>query len=102
MCWFCGKRKICTAPNDGFQLNSTPQQNPSFSVSCAVPRSGRTLQNFLYKLVQLGADADEIERMQKVLSETKRLSTGNIEEVFSFLGKFPEDTPRCFSVFVDR
>lgn len=102
MCWFCGKRKICTALNDGSQLNSTPQPNPSFSVSCAVPRSGRTLQNFLYKLVQLGADADEFERMQKVLSETKRLSTGSIEEVFSFLGKFPEDTPRCFSVFVDR
>ena len=55
-------------------MNSTPQQNPSFSVSCAVPRSGRTLQNFLYKLIQLGADSDEIES----IVEDNKLKQGKL------------------------
>ena len=86
----------------GMLLNQFAKHHPPFSVSCAVPRTGRTLQNFLNKLTRLGADAVEIEQMQTVLSESKIRSTNVIEDAFLQLQHLPEGTPKCFSVFVDR
>ena len=36
---------------------------PSFDGTCAIPRTGRTLHNFLNKLKILGADSEEIEKI---------------------------------------
>ncbi|MEC7562161.1 MAG: hypothetical protein VX662_00565, partial [SAR324 cluster bacterium] len=72
------------------------------TVSCAVPRSGRTLQNFLSRLKTLVSDSGEIGGMLKILSEGKKNSTGDIEQAFSQLSQLPDHVPKCFSVFVDR
>ncbi|MDP6330096.1 MAG: hypothetical protein QGF55_04495 [SAR324 cluster bacterium] len=72
------------------------------TVSCAVPRSGRTLQNFLSRLKPIVSDSGEIVAMQKVLSEGKKKSTQDIEEAFSQLNQLPRNVPKCFSVFIDR
>ena len=75
---------------------------PSFDVTCAVPRTGRTLHNFLRKLKSLGVDSDEIDQILKVLSDSKRKSSPNLQEALDFLQGISEDSPPCFSISVDR
>ena len=75
---------------------------PTFDVTCAVPRTGRTLHNFLSKLKRLGADNEEIEQILKVLSASKRRSTPDMQEALNFLQEISTEAPPCFSISVDR
>ena len=75
---------------------------PSFDVTCAVPRTGRTLHNFLSKLKKLGADSEEIEQILKILSSSKRRSTPDMQEALNFLQEISTEAPQCFSISVDR
>ena len=75
---------------------------PSFDVTCAVPRTGRTLHNFLSKLKKLGADSEEIEQILKILSSSKRRSTPDMQEALNFLQEISKKAPPCFSISVDR
>ena len=75
---------------------------PTFDVTCAVPRTGRTLHNFLSKLKRLGADSEEIGQILKVLSASKRRSTPDMQEALNFLQEISTEAPPCFSISVDR
>ena len=75
---------------------------PTFDVTCAVPRTGRTLHNFLSKLKKLGADSEEIEQILKILSISKRRSTPDMQEALNFLQEISKKAPPCFSISVDR
>ena len=75
---------------------------PTFDVTCAVPRTGRTLHNFLSKLKKLGADSEEIEQILKILSISKRRSTPDMQEALNFLQEISKEAPPCFSISVDR
>ncbi len=75
---------------------------PSFDVTCAVPRTGRTLHNFLRKLKTLCADSEEIDQILKVLSDSKRRSTPDLQEALNFLQEISTEAPPCFSISVDR
>jgi len=66
-------------------LTSSSVSKPSFDVTCAVPRTGRTLHNFLRKLKSLDANNEEIDQILKVLAESKRRSTPDLQEALSFL-----------------
>ena len=75
---------------------------PTFDVTCAVPRTGRTLHNFLSKLKRLGADSEEIEQILKILSSSKRRSTPDMQEALNLLQEISKEAPPCFSISVDR
>lgn len=75
---------------------------PTFDVTCAVPRTGRTLHNFLRKLKTLSADSEEIDQILKVLSDSKRRSTPDLQEALNFLQEISTEAPPCFSISVDR
>ena len=75
---------------------------PTFDVTCAVPRTGRTLHNFLSKLKKLGADSEEIEQILKILSSSKSRSTPDMQEALNFLQEISKEAPPCFSISVDR
>jgi len=76
--------------------------NAPFHVTCAIPRSGRTLNNFLQKLVDLGASSKEIDAILQILSQSKSRSSLKLEEALNFLEEVRTGAPSCFSVFVDR
>jgi len=80
------------------KLNS----KPSFDLTCAVPRTGRTLHNFLNSLKNLGVNADEIDQILNVLSESKQRSTTELSEALVFLQEISKTAPPCFSIAVDR
>ena len=75
---------------------------PTFDVTCAVPRTGRTLHNFLRKMKKLGADSEEIEQILKILSSSKRRSTPDMQEALNLLQEISKEAPPCFSISVDR
>jgi predicted transcriptional regulator len=75
--------------------------NAPFHVTCAIPRSGRTLNNFLQKLVDLGASSEEIDAILQILSQSKSRSSLKLEEALNFLEEVRTKAPSCFSVFVD-
>ena len=81
---------------------STLHSKPSFDLTCAVPRTGRTLHNFLNYLKSLGVNADEIDQILKVLAESKRRSTTDLPEALGFLQEISKNAPPCFSISVDR
>ena len=81
---------------------STLHSKPSFDLTCAVPRTGRTLHNFLNNLKSLGVNADEIDKILKVLAESKRRSTTDLPEALRFLQEISKNAPSCFSISVDR
>jgi len=83
-------------------LTPSSDLKPTFDVTCAVPRTGRTLHNFLSKLKRLGADNEEIEQILKVLSASKRRSTPDMQEALNFLQEISTEAPPCFSISVDR
>ena len=83
-------------------LTPSSDQKPTFDVSCAVPRTGRTLHNFLSKLKRLGADSEEIEQILKVLSASKSRSTPDMQEALNFLQEISTEAPPCFSISIDR
>ncbi len=75
---------------------------PTFDLTCAVPRSGRTLRNFLQKLKELGADTVEIDAITGVLDQGKALSSPDLSVVMQRLREISAQAPSCFSVFIDR
>ncbi|MBC8258125.1 MAG: hypothetical protein H8E38_03835 [SAR324 cluster bacterium] len=75
---------------------------PAFNVTCAVPRTGRTLDNFLQKLKSVNANNEEIDLITKVLADSKRRSTPNLQEALNFLQEISGTAPSCFSISVDR
>jgi len=83
-------------------LTSLINLKPSFEVTCAVPRTGRTLHNFLSKLKSLNANNEEIDQILKVLSDSKRRSTSDLQEALRFLQEISKESPPCFSISVDR
>ena len=83
-------------------MTSLINLKPSFEVTCAVPRTGRTLHNFLSKLKSLNANNEEIDQILKVLSDSKRRSTSDLQEALSFLQEISKESPPCFSISVDR
>ena len=76
--------------------------NAPFHVTCAIPRSGRTLNNFLQKLIDLGASPEEIDAILQILSQSKSRSSLKLVEALNFLEEVRTKAPSCFSVFVDR
>ena len=76
--------------------------NAPFHVTCAIPRSGRTLNNFLQKLVDLGVPSEEIDSILQILSQSKSRSSLKLDEALDFLEEVRTNAPNCFSVFVDR
>ena len=66
---------------------STLHSKQSFDLTCAVPRTGRTLNNFLNNLKGMGLNADEIDQILNVLAESKRRSTTDLNEALDFLQK---------------
>ena len=83
-------------------MTSSADYKPSFDVTCAVPRTGRTLDNFLRKLKSLDVNTEEIDQILKVLSESKHRSTPDLKEALSFLQEISGKAPPCFSISVDR
>ena len=81
---------------------STLHSKPSFDLTCAVPRTGRTLHNFLKNLKSLGVNADEIDQILNVLAESKRRSTTDLPVALGFLQEISKTAPPCFSISVDR
>ena len=85
-----------------FLVLSTLHSKPSFDLTCAVPRTGRTLKNFLNNLKSVGINSDEIDQILNVLAESKHRSTTKLSEALVFLQEITKTAPPCFSVFVDR
>ena len=83
-------------------MSSSSVPKPTFDVTCAVPRTGRTLDNFLQKLKSIDANSEEIDQILKVLSVSKRRSTPDIQDALNFLQEIFTEAPPCFSISVDR
>ena len=76
--------------------------NAPFHVTCAIPRSGRTLNNFLKKLVDLGVPSEEIDSILQILSQSKSRSSLKLNEALDFLEEVRTNAPNCFSVFIRK
>ncbi|MDP7464503.1 MAG: hypothetical protein QF614_08455, partial [SAR324 cluster bacterium] len=74
--------------------------SPNFDLTCVVPRSGRTLRNFLHRLVGLGANAEEIAQIVRIIDVSKGSSTPDLPAVLETFRNITRDAPPCFSVFV--
>lgn len=74
---------------------------PTFDVTCAIPRSGRTFENILARLKVLGADPIEIDKILDVSARSKALSSTDFQEASRFLQEATGELP-CFGLFVDR
>ncbi len=75
------------------------QQN--FTVTCAIPRTGRTFENFLAKLKLLGVDKQEINKILDISKKSKSMSRTNFQEASKFLIESLQEMP-CFGLFIDR
>tara|TARA_Y100001970_G_scaffold287340_1_gene411762 strand:- start:1566 stop:2753 length:1188 start_codon:yes stop_codon:yes gene_type:complete len=83
-------------------LSSYSKIRPSFDVTCAVPRTGRTLNNFLRKLKNFVTNSEEIDQILEVLSNSKNRSTSDLREAINILQEISKKVPPCFSISVDR
>lgn len=83
------------------QIQSNVAMESNFAVACAVPRSGRTFENFLIKLKQLGADAAEIDKILELSGQSKARSSVDYGEALRFLQEATQQAPG-FGLFVDR
>ncbi|MDM8567551.1 hypothetical protein QUF74_18130 [Candidatus Halobeggiatoa sp. HSG11] len=75
------------------------QQN--FTVTCAIPRTGRTFENFLAKLKLLGVDEQEINKILEISKQSKAMSRTDFQEASKFLIEALQELP-CFGLFIDR
>jgi hypothetical protein len=73
----------------------------SFEVTCAIPRSGRTFENFLAKLKTFEIDPIEIDKILAISKKSKAFSTIHFSEASEFLREAIAQIP-CFGLFVDR
>ncbi len=77
--------------------------NKKPDVTIAVPRSGRTLENFLCRLRELNAiDGERVERIINVSHQTKARSTLDHAQAMSFLNDIQAEGLPYFGVFIDR
>ena len=83
-------------------MEAIPLMSPTFDLTCVVPRSGRTLRNFLHRLIGLGANAEEIGQIVRVMDASKTTSAPDLPTVLETFRTVTRDAPSCFSVFVDR
>ena len=83
-------------------MESDLLMSPSFDLTCVVPRSGRTLRNFLHRLVGLGANAEEIAQIVRIMDVSKGSSNPDLPTVLETFRNITRKAPPCFSVFVDR
>ncbi len=83
-------------------MSSYSKIRPSFDVTCAVPRTGRTLNNFLRKLKNFVTNSEEIDQILEVLSNSKNRSTSDLREAINILQEISKKVPPCFSISVDR
>jgi len=83
-------------------LSSYHNLKPSFDVTCAIPRTGRTLNNFLNKIKSFDTNNVEIDQIMEILSLSKKRSTSDLKEAISFLEELSHKAPPCFSISVDR
>lgn len=72
-----------------------------FEVTCAIPRTGRTFENFLAKLKILGVNNDEIDKILAISKKSKVMSSVSFEEASEFLFEALKEIP-CFGLSVDR
>lgn len=75
--------------------------NPPFEVTCAIPRSGRTFENFLEKLKAFGVDSTEIDKILAISKKSKAFSTTHYPQALQILQEANEQIP-CFGLFIDR
>ena len=72
-----------------------------FEVTCAIPRTGRTFENFLAKLKILGVNNHEIDQILAISKKSKAMSRISFEEASEFLFEALKEIP-CFGLSVDR
>lgn len=72
----------------------------NFTVACAIPRAGRTFENFLNRLKQCGVDAGEIDQILAVSQASKKQSSADYTEAACFLAAAMQTAP-CFGLFID-
>jgi len=72
-----------------------------FDITCAVPRSGRTFENFLNKLRSFEVDQAELETIIRITGESKKRSSADYGAAVTFLEEAMAEMP-CFGLFVDR
>jgi hypothetical protein len=73
----------------------------NFDVTCAIPRAGRTFENFLLKLKSFEVDSREIDKILEISERSKALSSTDYQEASRFLQYAVQEVP-CFGLFVDR
>lgn len=72
-----------------------------FEVTCAIPRTGRTFENFLAKLKKLGVNNHEIDQILAISKKSKKMSRVSFVEASEFLFEALKEIP-CFGLSVDR
>ena len=73
----------------------------NFDVACAIPRAGRTFENFLNRLKQHGVDGAELDRILAVSQDSKKQSSADYPTALQFLQTAIAAAP-CFGLFIDR
>ncbi|MEZ4866519.1 MAG: hypothetical protein R3C14_34690 [Caldilineaceae bacterium] len=72
-----------------------------FEITCAIPRAGRTFENFLASLKRYGVDGAEIDRILAISHDSKRMSSPDYKAALPFLEEAMQSVP-CFGLFIDR
>lgn len=72
-----------------------------FDITCAIPRSGRTFENFLNTLLRFNVDQAEIDAILSITGESKKRSSANYSEALVYLEDAMQQVP-CFGLFIDR
>jgi len=73
----------------------------NFEVTCAIPRTGRTFENFLTHLKTLGVNKVEIDKILDISKQSKSVSNVDFDKASQFLQYAVQQMP-CFGLFVDR
>jgi len=79
----------------------TEKNMQKFEVTCAIPRTGRTFENFLIYLKKLGVNEAEIDKILEISKKSKSASHVDFHEASKFLQYAIQQMP-CFGLFVDR
>ncbi len=72
-----------------------------YDVVCAIPRSGRTFENFIHKLQTLHAPRQQLQALIDAVKQGKANSSRSIPQVTAFLNQQMTSSP-YIGVFIDR
>ena len=72
-----------------------------FDITCAIPRAGRTFENFLNNMKRFDVDHAEIDRILAVTAASKRMSSPHYGEAMAYLHHATQEAPG-FGLFIDR